>query len=345
MKAEQAITEKDLIGFENLLAAVNIDSIDFITPYPKRYLQHILAHKKYYCRIYAHVLNLALQHSAKSKGDICLVDYGAGNGVLGLLAKYCGFGKVFINEVNTVFLLAAKKLSQATGVITDGFIEGDIEQVKSNFKDSLLDVVVSTDVIEHIYDLEHFFRIVKEINPGMVTVMSTACNPANYFKVKEFKKLQIKDELYGGSPDDNVLFGNTAIRPFIEIRKKAIISFSDNKLTAEDIDKLATLTRGLQIDGIKKAVDQYISTKTLPVLLSHPTNTCDPVTGSWSERLMSFDEYKTIYSNAGFELKFYDGFYNEYESNLKSRLLYLANKLVPFVKHKLSPFITLVGKA
>lgn len=343
MVLEQAISEKELAGFENLLSSVNIEQLD-ITPYVKRYLQHILSHKKYYCRIYAQLLNLALQHSTKKKEDICLVDYGAGNGLMGLLAKYCGVGKVFINDLNAGFLDAAKKMSQSIEVLPDGFIEGDIEQVKNAFENSSPDIIVGTDVIEHIYSLDHFFKKVKEINPVMITVMSTACNPANAFKVKEFKKLQIKDELYGGTPGDHALFGEISLEPFIEIRRKIIVAYAGDKLADEEMNKLAILTRGLRKDYIEKAVEKYVVEKVWPFLISHPTNTCDPVTGSWSERLLGFEEYKTIYAAAGFKVEFYDGFYNEYDATLKSIILKLLNLVAPFTVHRLSPFITMLSR-
>lgn len=343
MTTGQAISEKELAGFENLLALVPIEQLD-ITPYSKRYLQHIVSHKKYYCHMYAQVLNLAVQNSGKTKHTLCLVDYGAGNGIMGLLAKYCGFGKVFINDLNHDILDAAKKISQAINIYPDGFIQGDIGQVKNFFTNETLDSIVGTDVIEHIYNLEHFFNTVKEINPAMVTVMSTACNPANYFKVKQFKKLQIKDELYGGTPADHALFGETAIPPFIETRKKIIAAYATEKLKEEEISTLARNTRGLRKDDIEKAVDKYLDDKTLSNVLGHPTNTCDPVTGSWSERILGFDEYTTICSASGFAVQFYDGYYNAFESTLKSRILYVANLLIPFVFHRLSPFIIIVSR-
>lgn len=343
MANETVITSNELAGFESLLSSVNVDTLS-ISPYAKRYLQHILQHKKYYCRIYAHLLSLALQNTRKKKKDICLLDYGAGNGLMGLLAKYCGFGKVFINDLAADFLLAARELCNALQLQPDGFVEGDVESVKKYGNTLFPDVVVGSDVIEHIYDLNIFFRTIQEINPAMVTVMSTACNPVNPFKVKEFKQLQIKDELYGGTPADHALFGEAAIEPFIETRRKIITAYAQDKLTGTEINDLAALTRGLRKDDIEKAVEKYTVSKILPATLSHPTNTCDPVTGSWSERLLGFDEYEAVYANAKFEVKFYNGFYNEYEGNLKSRLLYLVNKIIPFVAHRLSPYITMVGK-
>lgn len=341
---KQVIGEKELVGFENLLSLIDAGQLD-INPYAKRYLTHLFLHKKYYCRIYAQLLNLAVEHCNIDKEAICIIDYGCGNGLMGLLAKYCGFGKVYLNDLNGDFLTAAKLLAAGMKIEIDDFIEGDIQEVKEYFTNSTPHVMVSTDVIEHIYDLDYFYTTVKEINPAMITVMSTACNPANYFKVKQFKKLQVKDELHGGTPDDHSLFGETVMEPFIEIRRKIIAGYCKGKLNTAEINTLATVTRGLRKDDIEKAVDKFIAHKVLLPVLSHPTNTCDPITGSWSERLLSFEQYKYIYSNTGFQVKFYDGFYNEYEDTLKSKLLFFVNRLVPLTGFSLSPFIILTGKS
>lgn len=355
MQANSFISTKQLDEFERLLAGVDVHVLD-MTPYAKRYLQHILQHKKYYLRIYARLLELVLQNPPKVTNpgggitainikQISIIDYGAGNGLLGLLAKYAGFNKVYCNDLSADFLSAVKQLAAAMKISLDGFIEGDIEQVKEFFSAGVPHAIVGTDVLEHIYNLDHFFATVKEINPAMVTVMSTACNPANYFKVKAFKRLQVKDELYGGEPGDNVLFGETAMEPFIEIRKKIIEENSKGLLNTDQINRLAIATRGLRKDDIKKAVEKYFHHKILPVVLPHPTNTCDPMTGSWSERLLGFEEYKQLYSSAGFEVKLYDGFYNEYEGGVKSTLLFAANRLIPLAGHRLSPFVILVGRS
>src|SRR6185437_12284693 len=79
--------------FSRLLSKVNIDEAG-LGDYQLTYLKHLFSHKNYYLRIYSQVLNEVLDKSQKQKADIFLVDYGAGNGLLGLFAKYCGFGKV-----------------------------------------------------------------------------------------------------------------------------------------------------------------------------------------------------------------------------------------------------------
>lgn len=335
------ITKAQIAGFEKLLASVDTDRLS-MSDYAKRYLLHILAHRRYYCHIYARVLELALVHCSKPIQQICLVDYGAGNGLLGLFAKYCGFQKVYINEMSTDFLTAARLLADEINIAIDDFVVGEVDSLHAI--QGIPDVLVATDVIEHIYNLEHFFATLHQINPAIVTVMTTASNPCNPFKVAALKKLQVKDELYGGTPADNCLFGEATLPPFVLIRERMIEAYSNKKISAEEISQLAKLTRGLNKVDIEKSVDLYLSQKIWPVPILHPTNTCDPVSGSWSERLLSLQEYKAIYSGAGFGLQVYDGFYNACDGGFKSSLLRWLNTLIPVFLHRISPFIILVGK-
>ena len=343
MPAYNSFDEALINGFENHLATVDIESLP-IAPYCKSYLQYIISHKKYYCRIYAHILSLALQHSGKAKENTCLLDYGAGNGLLGFFAKFCGFGKVYINDITPDFLHASKELAVALLIPADGFIEGDIDTVNTYFSFVKPDVVIGSDVIEHIYNLEYFFKKLQQINPQVVTVFTTASNPFNWFKVKELKRVQIKDELYGGSPDEDLLFGELPEPSFFSTRKKIIQTFAARSLDEEVIDKLASLSRGLIKADIENVVDNYLSKKILPAALSHPTNTCDPISGSWSERVMTLKEYENLYAGAGFSVSCNSGFYNQYELSIKSKLMFLFNKLIPFTGHRLAPFISLLGR-
>ncbi|MEI2747673.1 MAG: hypothetical protein V9E88_02790 [Ferruginibacter sp.] len=87
------------------------------------------------------------------------MDYGAGNGLLGIFARYCGFGRVALNDIDLPFLEAARKLSQALHIDMDAFIEGDISQVKDHPYAKQLNAIAGTDVIEHIYNLDDFFGV------------------------------------------------------------------------------------------------------------------------------------------------------------------------------------------
>ena len=60
---------------------------------------------------------------------LCLADYGCGNGLLGLFAKYCGFKIVLLCDTNADFTQAARALSAAIAVPADAYVHGDIHQL------------------------------------------------------------------------------------------------------------------------------------------------------------------------------------------------------------------------
>jgi 2-polyprenyl-3-methyl-5-hydroxy-6-metoxy-1,4-benzoquinol methylase len=340
---QQHISSENIHNFILLLEKADAEKLP-MAPYCRRYLSHLLANKKYYVHIYAHVLRLLLGNSGKAKEEISLVDYGAGNGLLGIFAKHCGFRKVYCCDMSSNFIDAAKVLSLSMEVMLDGFITGDINAANSFFNDKQPpDAIAGTDVIEHIYDLDDFFGGIGSLNKNMVTVFTTASNTDNPFKVRMIKQLQLKDEYEGGSPADRELFGETATPAFFETRK-SIIQEAAASLSNEETEKLAAATRGKIKADILKAVEGYKTGKIFPAAPAHPTNTCDPITGSWTERLLTIEEYKNIYSRYGFGLSVHNGFYNSYEGTLKPVLMKLPNIAAAAGIRSIAPFISLAGK-
>lgn len=328
------------IAFEKKLEFVEIDDIT-TDLYLRNYLSHLLQHKKYYLAIYADVLHRVIKHSSKNKERIFLLDYGAGNGLLGIFAKFCGFKKVIINDIAEECVHASQKLAIQLDIELDDYLTGDITTVQEYFEDEAPDAIVGTDVIEHIYDLEHFFSTLQRINPSLVSVFTTGSNPENYLRVRTLRKMQLKDELKGGTPDDYLLFGG---RPeaFIKIREE-IIRRHVNSLPETSIIALTKATRGKNERDIVAAVVNYNSSGEIPFPPADKTNTCDPLTGSWTERILSLKEYSLLYNSAGFKAKFYNGFYNDYETGFKNHFKRVLNILIGVLGNKISPYIVIVG--
>jgi hypothetical protein len=342
-KTSATNTNHSLEAFANQLLSINVDATQ-MQPYCKRYLQHIIENALYYCNIYNQILHTVIQNTSINKKEICLVDYGAGNGIMGMYAKYMGFKKVFIVDVNDSFVLAAKELSEIVDVEIDGYITGDWVTQPELFHNVYPNAIVSFDVIEHIYNLNIFFRNLHRVNASIVSVFGTGVNAHNPIKNNYFKKLQIKDELKGGEPTDFILYGSTATPPFIKIRETIIATYAPN-LPAEKVTLLSKYTRGMHQKDIENAVKNFIENHQIPTLITHPTNTCDPLTGSFTERLLTKSEYATIYNNAGFSVQFINGFYNQYNPSIKSKLMVIANWLVKIIGIKIAPYILLVGKS
>ncbi len=306
--------------------------------YCQNYLQHLLTHKNYYLKIYATVLDAMLTESDLPINQLTVLDFGTGNGLLALFAKYCGCKKVYACDTDRDFLAAAEVLSKQLNIRVEKFIAGGLKEVKDSLNQADLSAVISTDVIEHIYDLKDFMNSMCEINPAMISVMTTASNPENKWKVRELRKLQIRDETLGYSGNNIETEGHPS---FLNLRKK-IISEADKELTAENLNLLAVATRGLIKKDILKAKEEFLKMGVLPIPADE-FNTCHPVSGSFTERIVSFTYYENVYKQAGFTLKIKSGFYNN-SGNLKRNLINSTlNRLLKFFKYKISPFIILIG--
>lgn len=342
--ATDQIRESEIRNFAALLRA---KGPEVLTPgtYPHRYLQHITHHALYYSHVYAQLLNLLLASARRSRKELSLLDYGAGNGLLGLLACYTGFGTVYLNDQDSVFLSSARQLAAAFGLHPAGCIEGGAGQVLSFFSGRRPpDLLAGSDVIEHIYDLPGFIHALHPLNPQLLCALSTACNPFNPLLQRRFRNIQLRDEWEGGTPDIHPLFAGAPIEPFRVIRARIIRETAQGRLTEQEVEKLVQATRGLIQADIVQAVRQYLHTGTLPPTPLHPTNTCDPLTGSWSERMLSVDEYRVLFRQSGFSLSIHDGFYNQYDKGTTCLLRWMANRFIPFSGHRMAPYIVLMAE-
>ena len=327
-------------GFQKKIQEVNIDQLN-CAPYPKRYLQHLLANSQYYLSIYAHVLDIAVNEQPLSPQNMQLIDYGAGNGLLGMFAQYAGFKQVLLCDVDPSFTEAAKALAHHLQIPLAGCVTGDLQALLHQYPNITADVMVGTDVIEHIYDLEAFFATIQGHNPNMTTVFTTASNPANPFKTTRLKRLQIKDENEGGHPSDFVLAGAEKHEAFLQIRKQ-IIGEAFPDLDVATTEKLCRATRGLDKPNIIKAVTAYLENGILPVL-PKGYNTCNPLTSSFTERILPLADYHSLYANHGFSLQVYNGFYNINSPGIKKLINPVLNGMIKIVGRKIAPFISLKG--
>lgn len=329
-------------AFEELLLKVNPNKVSE-NAYAISYLTDLINHRKHYLKIYSVVLEKALE--AEDLYNVKLLDFGTGNGLLALFAKFCGVKTVFASDVSSDFLDAAKALSKQLDIEIDGWILGNEDTLVDYFNNTKIDLVVGTDVIEHIYNLEHFFKVLQQLNSSVTTVFTTASVAENFFKSRKLKQLQIKDELEDSNAFQASYSNEFAGQSFLEIRKKIITAYHP-ALAVNEIEKLAIATKGLIKSDIEMVVNNYLVSKKIPNTISHSTNTCDPITGSWTERLLTVNEYRKIYSNSNLELTVFNGFYNSSENGFKAYLANILNKVIDLVGKPsiaISPFIILKG--
>ena len=334
-----------IASFSKLLSNVQVHTIS-TDAYAHQYLKDLLLHKTHYLHLYAMVLDKAFADNTSQSSTSSLLDFGCGNGLLALFAKYCGVQQVVASDVSASFLLAAQQLSKQLNIDLDGWIVGDENTVAKYFTNKKIDIVVGTDVIEHVYNLSSLFTVLQNLNTNLVTVFTTASIAENPFKSASLKALQKKDELVESNAFHTTYNEEFAGMSFLAIRKK-IIETHLPSLPQNIISELAICTRGLQKLDIEKAVDNYVKTNQLPISMQHATNTCDPITGSFTERLLTIKEYQQLYLQHNFILSIYYGFYNQFEGGIKSKVAKFLNGIIKLSRNQaklISPFMVLVGR-
>ena len=277
-----------------LLKTVKPRELD-ISSYSRKALRRTLDATEYYLEIFNKVLDRVLQLCAMSPEETILVDYGGGHGLLSIMAKMSGFKKVIYVDNNPDAVQTQHELSERMGFAPDVVIEGDSGMLLRWCNDNQVtpNALVSTDVIEHIYVLDTFFADLQALSPNMKMVFTTASNPYNKDVVHRLQKAMDKDEK-----------GSRLSKGFWQLRRDHV-----KKLHPDMPDKLldfwADNTRGLTYEDVARAVESQS-----PNLLNDKHNTCDPATGSWTERILPEDDYRQLLLPYGKSLLVLPGHYN-----------------------------------
>lgn len=278
----------------------------------------------------------------KQPEDCVLLDVGCGNGLLGIFAKFCGFKKVILLDTDPEFVLASKILAEKLHIDIADFFTGELSLLHQGPNLPLIDIVIGTDMVEHIYNLNLFVKELARLNTELTVAFSTSANPKNPMVVKKIQREQVKDELLGDSNPGVAEKGKTTI-PFLEIRRE-IIAENFPLLDQQYVEILAVATRGLRQEDILGAVETYMDKGVFPQP-ALDKNTCNPVTGSWTERLCPLSEYEECFSKAGFDCHFYSGFYNQWQSGVRGFVKRMLNQVIRRSGLLFSPyFIILANK-
>jgi len=280
----------------------------------------------------ARLLYQACRTCAKQPSDIRLMDYGAGVGTLYLLAGMSGFQQVIYNDHLDDWKLSAEKIADAIGVHIDNYIVGDIGQTLSTVNELgiNLNLVVSRNVLEHIYKPHEFFLAIRQHSKDCLVFSSTTANAENPGAVWKHHRWHAKWE-----------------KQFLDQRTQ-IIRKQVNGITEGDALQLAQRTRGLAMEDLNKEIQAFACSKQFPVLKVIGTNTCDPSNGVWFENLLPFSEWRRLISSAGFEPSFEPGFWDTHYSkswkNLASTILNKMANVSRSMALRTAPFIYIIAK-
>jgi 2-polyprenyl-3-methyl-5-hydroxy-6-metoxy-1,4-benzoquinol methylase len=332
---------------EQKLFQLEIDRLD-VSTYTKKYFKDYQRKLRYSLQACSFILTHALKQSDKKMEQITIVDYGAGTGVLAMLAKEVGFGKVIYNDIYDISCLDAETIAKHVNVSADFYVCGDIAALRQYTIQNQLncDIIISRNVIEHIYNLDEFFSELSLFpNKHLALFFATTANIKNPLTVWYTQRIQRKLEFKGmknkwGKDRDTSI-------PFLLIRKE-IIQQAFTDLNINQIETLAIATRGLIKPEIIQFVQAYIKTGIVGKSNVKGCNTCDPNTGNWAEHLVEVKEYQNLFNKHGFTFNLANGFYNtHYRRQWLNLITPIVNQCIKmFGKHGiyLAPFIGLEGK-
>lgn len=293
----------------------------------QQYMNWMMPVVDYYIDIYRHCLDIFESQISSVPSQSTIIDYGGGLGIFSMVAKAAGWGQVIYIDNDNHSVSAAEALSEATNLRPDVFLCGDSVQLKQwcEREDVAPDAIAGMDVIEHIYCLDDFFNDILTIRSASPHLLfTTASNPQNRRVCRRLHKFMTGDET-GSNEKPN----------FFTLRAEYIRDcFPD--MSEKEVKRWAAQTRGLIYDDVFRAVESRT-----PNLLADKYNTCDPRTGSWTERILPLDDYRQLLIPYDYTLTVDNGWFNTHHWFLKRQIAKLLNHINSI---RLAPFIILSAR-
>lgn len=319
-----------LQGFSSKLQQLDLDNLA-ISEYNRQYLKKYLEDYSFYIFIYSQLLSKAIAKLEKPVSKSTFIDYGGGCGMLSYLASELGFNKVIYNDIYLVSVADVKIISKTLGIKIDHFIAGDVDEFvgKINEINAKPDLICSFDVLEHIYDLEKWFFAIAKIDHSFSLLFTTHANGANPLILRRLKKLQVKAENKGLTRTKGWKEIDSSTS-FLVLRKEMIRS-KFPELSNKEVELLSKRTRGLRENDIEILVRDYLKTGQIFYEIYHPTNTCDPYTGNWTEHLIDLKKLKSIIIKKRLLFDVSNSYYGYSKNKIWNVPKFLINQLLKIV--------------
>jgi hypothetical protein len=314
------------------MIADDIRHIDYntlpISDYSRSYILRMLPHLDYYLDIYNLCISKLLHLMHQKPESLTVVDYGGGHGFLSCMLAHMGFGRVIYVDYNPQAVETIQSIKQHLGYGPDVILQGDASSLRQWCETNNIhpDGLLGMDVIEHIYRLETFFDDLYAIGP-MPMIFTTGSTPYNPLVVRRLHKVMLADE-----------HGHNGQPGFYQMRRQYLAEHLP-QLSEQQLDYWAQHTRGLRFSDLLPTVSSGIHPS-----INDPYNTCDPATGSWTERILPIESYQKILIPHGAKIEVCNGFYNTHRSGVNAFTSQILNSFLkvsgPF-SHPLAPFILL----
>ena len=329
----------DLINLKANELFVALDNFDTTSlgaadTYYDYFLHHHLGKRLFFSiQNSAHILHESIKRCNKPVNEINAIDYGAGLGTLFMLGGMLGCKQFDYNDHLSDWKPTAVEVCRVVGINITNYVMGDINAVTdfattNNFQ---YDLVVSRNVIEHIYSLSEFYSALNKHNPKAVIYSTTTANFHNpvmrLYHIYIHKK--VEKQYYRQQRVEEI----KKIKPLI---------------AADQLTKLTEITRGKAQQDFIEAVKNYPAENGQMKVTTLRSNTCDCIIGVWSEHLLNKKEYATIVTNAGFKMEFSAGYWDtHYSSSTMNVLGKILNSIILVLGKKngilVSPFVNVVA--
>jgi len=316
------------------LNSFDTNSLGIADTYGDYFIHHHLGKRLFFSiQNSAHILYESIQRCNKPVNEINAIDYGAGLGTLFMLGGMLGCKQFDYNDHLPDWQPTAAAVCKVAGINITNYVMGDINAVTdfataNNFQ---YDIVVSRNVIEHIYSLPEFYSVLYRHNPKAIVYSTTTANFHNpamrLYHIYIHKKVEKK--YYRQQRVEEI----KKIQPLIPV---------------DQLTKLTEFTRGKGQQDFNDTVENYVAGKAIQTDATLRSNTCDCINGVWSEHLLNKKEYATIIMDAGFKMEFSAGYWDtHYSSAAMNVLAKILNSLILMLGKKngimLSPFVNVVA--
>ncbi|MEO8583132.1 MAG: hypothetical protein ABI415_05010 [Flavitalea sp.] len=318
-------------GLFNRLKVLDVDKLDL--PYHCLHYYKSSHSRRLFFSIEtsAHLLYRSISMCGKTPSEIILMDYGAGVGTLYLLAKLIGCKKVIYNDHLEDWKKSAQSIANAINIQINEYIVGDIGDCLHRLDENGIkcDLIISRNVVEHIYKLDVFYSCVFRKQPNSIIFSSTTANIKNPAAVLKHILWHRKwEKVYQG-------------------KRMVFIQRQSPGMSAERVKALAKSTRGLALSDLENAIDDFRKTGVKPDSSEFRSNTCDPANGVWAEDLLSFEQYRQFIDETRYEVRFEAGFWDtHYRNNFMNFAGRLLNRIISqggSLSMAVAPFIYVIA--
>ncbi len=306
---------QEFVELYKSLKSHNLELDDYNQEYLSKYLEKVEYNTHLACRL--------IEGTGSPDSYERIIDLGGGVGFNSAFFAFVGYKNVYCVDIDQISTRDASTINQQLGV-------GNIEYVTSGYEifetlDLSNTIICSRDVIEHIYDLKSFFKVTSKAKTNS---HNTAAVHNSFFRKKEFNNVHYSAEFVGNK--NKSIKSRDTRKSYYAMRQNFTLKRFP-KMSKEEVNNIAKISRGL----IEKDIETLVEQGTYPKhhFETINTNTCNPQTGNWAERVLSFKQYNLFGKESKLNTSYLLNGYNTFNAKgLKKLALISINSILSLAK-------------